>query len=78
MNIKSMKTPVYKIEVIVIDFEKDGVDEVKSLIENHRYLHAQCVSVAVKDAGEWEDSHPLNQRATDKIAIFNSMPEPKA
>ena len=57
----------YKIEILVIDMDEIGEDEIKSVIENARYPN-RCISPEVKniqsvDIGEWHDEHPLNLRS---------------
>lgn len=59
---------VYKVELLIIDFDKIGADDIKSIIENARDLN-DCTSTSVKniiekDIGEWSDDHPLNHRDT--------------
>jgi hypothetical protein len=59
---------VYKVELLIIDFDKLGPDEIKSEIENCNYLN-DCISPKVKaieerDIGEWSDDNPLNNRNT--------------
>lgn len=54
----------YKLEVLVIDFENMGGNEIKFVIEDTRYPN-RCISPEVKviqeaDIGEWRDDHPLN------------------
>ena len=53
----------YKIEVLVLDFEGMGEEEVKHLIENNRFLHAHVMSSKNKEI-EWDDDHPLNKSGT--------------
>lgn len=55
---------VYRVELMVIDF--DGLGE-KGIAEEIRYtrypndcIHPRVVSVAGRDIGEWDDGHPLN------------------
>ena len=54
---------VYSIEVLVLDFDDIGEDEVKSVIENTRYPN-RCIAPEVKGIItkeiEWSDEHPLN------------------
>ena len=56
---------VHKIEVLVIDFDGLGKDELKSFIENTKYPN-RCISPEVKSIEtkdvDWSDSHPLNMR----------------
>jgi hypothetical protein len=54
----------YKVEVLIIDFEGHGAEEIRSLLENSRYLAPQVKSIEARDIGEWTDEHPLNKRAT--------------
>lgn len=58
---------VYKIELLVIDFDDIGPDEIRDVIENTHYVN-HCISPKVKDVMmrrvEWSDEHPLNNRNT--------------
>jgi hypothetical protein len=59
---------VYKVELMIIDFDGLGADAIKDEIENTHYAN-HCISPTVKniherDIGEWDDSHPLNQLDT--------------
>lgn len=58
---------VYKIELLVIDFDSIGPDEVRDVIENTHYVN-HCISPKVKDIVirqiEWSDDHPLNHKST--------------
>ena len=66
-----MKTKVFKIEVLVIDFDALGEDGVKDAIQNARFPN-DCVSLDVKNIKceevEWSDDHPLNMSATSEKA----------
>lgn len=58
----------FKLEVLIIDFDGLGVEEIKTVIENARYPN-RCISPAVmasieRDIGEWDDDHPLNKFAS--------------
>lgn len=58
---------VFKIEIMVIDFDKSGEDEIKKTIENTRYPNrAICPEVKKIESREieWSDDHPLNKRET--------------
>jgi len=55
---------VYKVELMIIDFDQLGADGIKEEIECARYAN-RCISPEVKsiesrDLGEWEDDNPLN------------------
>ena len=59
---------VYKVELMVVDFDGIGGDGVKDELENARYGN-RCIRPEVKgiqerDIGEWDDDHPLNQMDT--------------
>jgi len=54
---------VYKIEVMVLDFEGLGDEEIKREIENNRFLHVHAMSSKSKEV-EWTDEHPLNNGGT--------------
>jgi len=58
---------VYKIEILVIDFDGLGEDGVRSTIENARYPN-HCISPSVQAIAtrniEWSDEHPLNNSST--------------
>ena len=57
---------MYKVELMVMDFDGLGADGIKEEIENTRYAN-HCINPEVmaceeRDIGEWSDEHPLNQR----------------
>ena len=54
----------YKFEVVIIDFENMGEQEIKHCLENAKYISPLCISQGSADIGEWHDDHPLNKRAT--------------
>ena len=58
---------VYKVELLIIDHDGIGEDEVKSVIENNHYPN-HCMSPRVKKIEtrqvDWSDYHPLNNRNT--------------
>lgn len=54
----------YKVEILIVDHDKIGSDEIGNILENIKYPN-WCISPTVmnieeKDIGEWSDSHPLN------------------
>jgi len=70
-----MSTTVHKIEIYVTDHQSThSIAEIKDLIEDHPYLFLSCGRVESKDAGEWDDNHPMNQRSTNKKTYFDSLP----
>jgi len=54
---------VHKIEVLVIDLDGIGKNDVQSAIENARYPN-RCISLDVMSIEtrevDWSDEHPLN------------------
>lgn len=69
----------YKIELLVLDFDQLGGDEIKSVFENSRYPN-DCISpsamrITEADIGPWSDDNPLNSgktRAAEYARIFPS------
>lgn len=59
----------YKLEVLVLDFEETGDDEVKGLIENNKYLIVDVITLKSKKIDDWDDDHPLNNTETQKEAF---------
>lgn len=54
----------YKVEILVIDHEGYGQEEIKNVLEDSRYINASVKTVTVVDIGEWSDQHPLNSYST--------------
>ena len=59
----------YKVELLIIDFDGMGREDITDTLENTRYPNhcftgLSVMDVVEKDIGEWDDEHPLNQ--TDK------------
>jgi len=59
---------VYKIEVMVVDLDQIGEQEIKDVIEHTRYPN-HCIAPKVKniesrDIGQWHDDHPMNKPDT--------------
>lgn len=59
---------VYKIELMVLDMDEIGAEQIRDVLENARYPN-RCISPEVKsieerDIGEFHDDHPLNHTAT--------------
>ena len=58
----------YKVELLIIDFDELGGEGISDALVNARFPN-DCVNLSVKsvtgvDVGNWNDAHPLNQRAT--------------
>ena len=71
------KMQVIKLEVIIIDMDGLGAEEIKSVIENQRYPN-HCISpyvrkMDVREIGEWSDKHPMNyldKRESELVRLF--------
>jgi hypothetical protein len=58
----------YKVEILIINHDEVGRDEIKLILENTKYPN-RCISPSVqniveRDIGEWSDEHPLNSIRT--------------
>jgi len=61
----------YKLEVLIIDHDNLGGEEIANVIQNQKYPN-WCISPSVmeiteKDIGAWHDDHPLNKKNTVAI-----------
>lgn len=54
----------YKVEVLVLDFEQYGKEQIELMLENVRGLFCSVHDIKEADIGEWTDDHPLNHRTT--------------
>lgn len=68
MSDEKTHTKAYKVELLIIDHEQIGIDEIWRVIENTKYPN-HCITPDVKrisgeSIGEWSDEHPLNHKAT--------------
>ena len=54
---------VYKFEVLVIDYENIGKENIVLEIENSRHIYPMVHNVVERDI-EWRDDHPLNHSDT--------------
>ena len=68
----------YKIEILVIDFDRIGIHEIIGELENVSYPN-DCINVEVMDSkmadiGKWHDEDPLNHKETTQqeyIRLFS-------
>lgn len=51
----------YKLELLVIDFENMGEEEIRDCIEHTKYVNPTVIRMVEKEIGEWSDEHPLNK-----------------
>ncbi|MFQ3209148.1 MAG: hypothetical protein ACI9HU_000632 [Colwellia sp.] len=58
---------VYKMEVMVLDFEGDSEEDIKALLSNSKYIHAKIMRSEIAEI-EWSDDHPLNHCGTSARA----------
>ena len=72
---------VYKLTVMVIDFDDLGVDEINSVLENQKYpnycINPSVMDYDVRDIGEWHDDHPLNKGSTQELEFERLFKEYK-
>lgn len=58
---------VYKVELLVVDFDGIGADGVRQELENAHYgnrcIRPQVMSTETRQV-VWDDSHPLNRTDT--------------
>lgn len=54
----------YKYEVVVLDFEDVGIEEITGLLKSGRYITPIILSSKTADIGEWSDDHPINKKNT--------------
>ena len=54
----------YKIELLIVDHDCVGGDEIKNVLEDTRYpnrcIMPNVMDIKEVDIGEWYDEHPLN------------------
>ena len=66
-----MEVKVFKIELMVIDFDNIGQTAIKDVLENTKYPN-RCIDPEVQNIEhqtvEWTDEHPLNFTTTSKQA----------
>ena len=64
---------VYKLEVIIIDFDNIGKNGIKDILEDTHYpndcIYPDVRSIEERDIGEWCDEHLLNKFDTYKSEI---------
>lgn len=63
---KEPTTKVYKLEVMVIDHEMIGEEEIISLIESSRQISPDVIKAEMRDIGVWNDDHPLNKIGSEE------------
>ena len=70
---------VYKVELLIVDTDGVGEEEIKIVIENQKYPN-YCISPHVMDITgkeiEWNDEHPLNNIGTITYAYKSLFENP--
>jgi hypothetical protein len=56
----------YKVEMIIVDFNGYGLEELKLNLESMRFYNPDIIDILEGDIGEWDDDHPLNYKGTTK------------
>jgi hypothetical protein len=56
----------YKIELLVVDHENCGRDDIACILSNVKYIHPTVLSVKEANIGEWSDNHLLNKLKPSK------------
>ena len=76
------KTKVVKVELMIVDHDGIGIEEITSVLENTRYpnhcIAPRVMSLQAREV-DWSDEHPLNKYST-MIATYDelfSSTEPK-
>jgi hypothetical protein len=59
----------YKLEILIIDHENSGEENIKRAVKDLRYYYPSILSTKEADIGEWSDDHPLNKHNTQKAAV---------
>lgn len=58
----------YKVEILIIDFDQVGAEDIKLLMEQVKYpnycLSPRVMNIKEADIGEWDDNHLLNHHDT--------------
>lgn len=70
-----MKANVYKIVLMVTDFEQMGEESVCQILEQHKHLSPSVVESQERTV-EWDDDHPLNKRGTWRGAFDELFRDP--
>lgn len=67
---------VHKIELVVVDFDGYGVDEIQAILESGRYSYIVKKTASETIDVEWDDRHVLNQlNCTTEEALSFFAPE---
>ena len=64
----------FKLEILIVDHEGFGQDDIINAVANLRHYYPSVLSVKGAEVGEWSDDHPLNKFDTQKAAIEEYFP----
>lgn len=74
---------VYRLEVIVIDHDEVGAEEIARVLENAHYpnhcIAPHVIGTEVRDIGKWDDSLPINKLSTfqeEARKLFSTEQQP--
>lgn len=67
---------ICKIELFVMDSENSSDDDIKTMLENVRYLDPKVISLDSRIV-EWTDEHPLNKESTFDLAYKELFSKPQ-
>ena len=63
---------VYRVELMILDFDGLSENEMITMIENSNYpndcISPMVVDIKAKEIGQWRDDHPLND--ADVASIY--------
>ena len=58
-----MTATIYKVELLVVDTEEMGEEQIRCEFENMRFINAEVKKIESRKV-EWTDEHPLNKSET--------------
>jgi hypothetical protein len=61
---------VYKVELMILNFDGLSDDELCEVIENTNYpndcISPHIINIESREIGEWNDNHPLNKTGREQ------------
>lgn len=67
MKEDTFKLKVYRVELMVKDFDNLGAEGIKDAIENQRYcnscIYPKVITTEEREVTNYNDNHPLNQNS---------------
>lgn len=72
----------HRLELLIIDFDEVGAEDIKTIIENAHYpnrcIAPEVLGIQTVDIGDFHDDHPLNNRDTQAEALAEFFPSETA